>query len=212
MSRRPPVRPRLRRWVLVAAVAAATPAWTDGRAQRTGAFACPDGYTFTASMEDGRVWVFLPQKTVALDPAPAGRFAGDGVELAWNGDRATLVTADGEVRECRNDPERAAWEAAKLRGVDFRAVGGPPPWTVEIGARIELVTEDGTLYAFPLPPPETDRKRRTTRYQATGGGHTLVLELRGEPCEDPATGDRFEVRVTAILDGRKRVGCGRALH
>ncbi len=179
---------------------------------RTGVFLCADGFSFVARQEDDRAWVFLPSQTLGL-PRAGGRdrFSDGVVALVWEGDTARLEDPGGQVRRCRNAPGRAEWEDAKLRGVDFRAAGRKPAWFVEIGGRIVLGTGDGR-YAFPRPAPETDPAGRTARYRTAGGGHMLVLELRGEPCDDPGTGERFEVRVLATLDGREFSGCGRALH
>ena len=54
----------------------------------------------------------------------------------------------------------AIWEDAKLRGVDFRAVGNEPGWNLEISADGEMVfigNYGQTEYKFPTPEPSVAR-------------------------------------------------------
>lgn len=126
-----------------------------------------------------------------------------------------LETEDGARRNCRNNRARAIWEDAKLRGVDFRAVGNEPGWHMAIsaGGEIVFVGDYGqTRYRFPTPAPSVDRDARMTTYTAESEGHTLVVELEARRCLDTMSDEAFETTVTVALDGDTYRGCGKALH
>jgi membrane-bound inhibitor of C-type lysozyme len=181
-------------------------------------YECNDDYAFVARREGETIWLFLPGETLSLPHVEAGSGAkySDGKITFWSkGDRALLETEDGTRRECVNNRAKAIWEHAKLNGVDFRAVGNEPGWSMEIraGGSISLVTDYGQRqFDFPTPVPLEDRQARTTRYGIETPNHDLLIILEGRPCTDTMSGDQFETSVTVILDGRKLSGCGRPLH
>ncbi|HET8727046.1 MAG TPA: hypothetical protein VFO41_06005 [Alphaproteobacteria bacterium] len=105
------------------------------------------------------------------------------------------------------------WDRARLRGVDFRAIGQEPGWLVDIedGERITVLTDYGQSRTIvPAPAPETDGQARTTYFVATGT-HTLTVVLEDAPCQDVMSGEAFPVTVTMELDGQAYRGCGRYL-
>lgn len=187
-------------------------------AGRTGVFVCEDGTEFVAQTAGGRAWVFLPSGTRVLPrlgAPPTERFGDGEVTFTWEEESASLEAPGGGTLRCRNDRRRAVWEAAKLRGVDFRAVGNEPGWVLEIieQARIELTAEHGASHqSFELPAPLVDRESRVTTYRARDDEQELVLVIEGRRCTDTMSGEEFEVRVTVRWDGRTLRGCGRALH
>ncbi len=181
-------------------------------------FTCADGYEFVARVEGEEAWVFRSEGTDRLDAirAASGAKYASGALVFWTkGDEALLGSGDELHHECRNDPQRAVWEHAKLNGADFRAVGNEPGWNLEIleQSRIVLVSDYGAVrHEFPLPEPSADQDARTTRYRTRAEGHDLILVLRGEPCQDTMSGESFDTTVLVTLDGRELVGCGRPLH
>jgi putative lipoprotein len=107
---------------------------------------------------------------------------------------------------------RSIWEGARLRGVTFRGVGNEPGWSVEIeaGERIVLVTDYGqTRVEFALPEPQIAALSARTTYRAHSEAHELLLVIEPGGCQDSMSGEPFECRVTAVLDGREQRGCGR---
>nr|MBC8425860.1 MliC family protein [bacterium] len=107
----------------------------------TYAYDCDDGTQVVAHFENrsGRdeVVLFLPGRTVRLPvvPAASGAKYGDGETSWWvkGIDETRLGFAGAEPCLCRLNPARTRWEDAKLRGVDYRALGNEPGWILEIG-------------------------------------------------------------------------------
>ena len=158
----------------------------------------------------GRPYLFLPR--VSSDSGLER--AGDGVVVWTRGEQAGLEV-DGEVHaDCVRDARRSIWEDAKLRGVDFRAVGNEPGWSLEIDPeRIRLVADYGAReLSLPRPEPEVDAEGRRTTYRAQSRSTSLVVVLEGSGCTDTMSGERFETRVRVVLDGQTYQGCGRPLH
>ncbi len=174
---------------------------------------CNDGYRFVVSVESGKAWLFLPQQTVALkeDSHQRGLFSGEGVRFSFNGTHCLLERGERTL-ECRNRPEEAVWERAKLEGVDFRAVGNEPGWVLEIriGDEVSLLTDYGTKrLRFDYASPLVEGNR--TIYRLSNERDRLTVVLEGRPCKDPR-GERYETTVELLLDGERLKGCGMALH
>jgi len=181
-------------------------------------YECDPKYHFTAGIEGKKAWLFLPGQTVSLpelsSEAPATY--GDGAMLLRiQGEEAELETGDGKVLHCTNNRVKAIWEAAKLKGVDFRAMGNEPGWHLEITAssKIVFVADYGSaVYAFNTPEAVTDLQARTTSYTIQNDRHHLEVLLEGRRCHDTMSDEAFETTVTVTLDGQAYYGCGKPLH
>jgi uncharacterized membrane protein len=106
----------------------------------------------------------------------------------------------------------SVWHKAKLRGVAFRAIGQEPGWLLEItnGIEILLVLDYGqTRTRYPYVKPVVYQEERRTQYIVDEDA--LVVEIRGQTCQDTMSGEQFEVSVTIVLADRQLSGCGRAL-
>lgn len=122
---------------------------------------------------------------------------------------------------CRTAPpagpaagDPSPWEAARARGIDFRATGNEPGWFLELddGVQIVLVTDYGRRrYEMPAPEPEVDETARRVTFRAESRGNRLVLVLAPGPCEDTMSDETFDTTVTVTIDGETLHGCGRAL-
>jgi putative lipoprotein len=123
---------------------------------------------------------------------------------------APAVAEDGSFDEAAIN---SIWHEAKLRGVAFRAVGQEPGWLLEIIDRAEilLVLDYGeSRKSYPFVEPVVYQEERMTRYIIDEG--ELIIEIRGQHCEDVMSGEQFEVSVTIIMPDRRLAGCGRALY
>ncbi|WP_457597229.1 COG3650 family protein [Hydrogenimonas sp.] len=200
--------------VCAALLLAALSAW--GGAPKTLALVCDDGLRATVRHEKEGLWLFLPHQTVLLPFIDARRgprtYLGEGVRLRLEGEEATLWWR-GEHR-CRYDRKAAIWEDAKLRGVDFRAVGQEPPWILELSGQSATfyLGYDRRTYRFGRLRVVSNQKPPETRIEGESGGHRLRVTLTPGPCMDAMSGEPFETRVEIVFDGRKLSGCGRALH
>jgi len=180
-------------------------------------YRCPDGFMFTAAVRPYEAFVFLPKRTVWLTLAPSAsgaKFAGEGVVYWSKGDEAMLAVP-GETRQgCAVDWQATAWERAKFKGVQYRAVGNEPGWHLNIypGERIVFVTDYGkSRHVFPLMEPEVDQERLVTVYETSNGEHRLRVVIEGSECMDDMSGEAFSTRATVTFDGRTYRGCGRGL-
>ena len=181
-------------------------------------YECSDGFGFVASVQGEKAWLFLPGKTISLPHVPSAsgaKYSEDQITYWSKDDEALLTIGDEKHTGCKNNRALAIWEDAKLRGVDFRAVGNEPGWNLEIftGEKIVFVGNYGqTRYAFITPEPSIDQQTRTTIYNVQNDKHKLSVILKGSRCNDTMSGEAFETTVTVILDGKKYRGCGKALH
>lgn len=181
-------------------------------------YECTDGSTFVSRIEGETAWLFLPTGTISLPHIPSGSGTKytDGKTTFWSkGEEAMLEVGEGIRQNCRNNRVLAIWEDAKLRGVDFRAVGNEPGWNLEIsaGGSIVFIGDYGqTEYRFSTPDPVEDQDAGKTTYTVADGRHELVIVLEGRACMDTMSGESFETMVTVVLDGKELRGCGRALH
>jgi uncharacterized membrane protein len=191
---------------------------SDQGAPETYVYECSDGYRFTARIEEGRAWLFLPNQTVNLPLVHSGseaRYREGSITFQPKGDKSSLEIGEESHTDCTNNRAKAIWEDPKLRGVDFRARGNEPGWHMEITAseKILFVGDYGNnKYAFDSPEPSVDEQARTTTYKAQDAQHDLSILLEGRPCQDTMSGEPFDTTVTVILDGREYRGCGKALH
>lgn len=198
-----------------AAPPAADPPPDHGATDRT-VYRCADGYAFTVIPHDRGVSLMLPERTVELPPAPDAsgtRFEGEGIVFQTHGDDASLETPSATRTGCVGQPADGPWDSARLRGVDYRAVGQEPGWTLEIeeGAEIRFETDYGeTRAAAPAPTPQVDGARRT--YRARTATHEIVVQIDNTPCQDSMSGEPFPTTAAVWLDGREHQGCGRELR
>lgn len=106
------------------------------------------------------------------------------------------------------------WHEARVRGVDFRAIGQEPGWFLEIDddAAILFAYDYGTeRTSVPAPEPYRDESTGRITYRATTGPDELVIIIDVEPCFDTMSGEAFDRTVTVSLGAREYRGCGRVL-
>jgi len=198
-------------------ITAASRRQQDQTDARTYVYECSDGYGFVARIQREKVWLFLPEKTASLPHVPSGsgvKFS-EGQMTYWSkGDEALLEIGHEKHMDCKNNRAKAIWEDAKLRGVDFRAVGNEPGWNLEIIQRekIVFVGDYGQKrYEFINAGRSDDRQTRTTIYTVQNDQHQLSVTIVGSRCHDTMSGEAFESTVTVILDGQQYQGCGKTI-
>ncbi len=196
----------------------AAAARADSAQARTYAYACDDGFRFTARVASEAAWVHLPDTTARLPhvaAASGAKYEGAGLTYWSKGDSALVETPRGSHTGCAIDRRESIWADAALRGADFRAVGQEPGWHLEIarGDSITLVADYGERRVVtPAPEPHVDRQAGRTTYRAETEAHVLTVEIIEESCRDVMSGERFEATVAVTLDGQTYRGCGRALR
>jgi len=131
------------------------------------------------------------------------------------GQTATITIKGQKLKNCRNNPRVAVWEAAKLRGVSYRAIGQEPAWQLEIytGEKFVLVTDYGKCKtSLPWTEPLIDQEQRSTRYRTQEEGGSVEITITGVNCSDSMSGEKFASKVDVRLGDNTLKGCGRALH
>jgi len=177
-----------------------------------------DGFSFTVKVLDGELAVWLPLQfgkpylqLPRVRSASGAKYEKDGV-VVWLKGREALLEVNGKTyANCVVNVSKSIWEDAKLRGVDFRAVGNEPGWHLELtrGDNIVFIYnygQDTAWVATPEPVVDMDGKR------AVYHTNSLNVTVLGEPCQDSMSGEVFESQVTVTMDGKTFRGCGRALH
>lgn len=185
---------------------------------KTFVFECRDDYQFVASVEQEKVWLFLPGQSIALPvvaSAVGSKFQADDWLLSVDGDEATLQFGENSYAGCVNNRQLAIWEDAKLRGVDFRAVGNEPGWWLEISQQNRLYFSydygQQELTVEVSGPVEYPALRQSHYRGETGQGAVRVV-LEGAVCQDSMADESYETRVRITLGERLFQGCGKALH
>lgn len=180
-------------------------------------YTCNDGTRMTALFDADSVRLFLPGRSVMMRYISTGengaRYDRDGDVFVTHGENAILTQHGMPSRSCIGSKGPGPWELARLAGVDFRAVGHHPNWTLEMdqeGAIVLTGESVGGRATFPWSRPEHTDDRALWNSRSHGEMLTILVVKR--PCLDEETNEQFEATVTAILDNRTYQGCGRALE
>jgi uncharacterized membrane protein len=150
--------------------------------------------------------------TLTETPTPsAARYTNGTVTLSGL-DEYVRLEEPGAVYWCRKIPGEAPWHEASLRGIDFRAAGDDPAWSVEVDSGIGVEFGAGlgaarTVTRFPPAELKGDERRMTLSARSASHALTLVAEQR--VCQQ--AGNTMTLSVTVTLDGKTYSGCGRAL-
>jgi len=187
----------------------------------TSVFVCDapagDSFEFTVRLGPGELAVWLPWEfgrpylVLAEQAGDNGReFAEGDVLIRLRGQRADLFVGAERFSGCLRNAERSVWEHAKLSGVDFRATGSAPDWTLEIRDKRKIwlqVAVDGLdLQAM---AEEAEQRGNLGVYRAPTASGLLEVQIGGAPC---AVGGFDGTTVAVFLDGAMYSGCGRGLH
>jgi membrane-bound inhibitor of C-type lysozyme/uncharacterized membrane protein len=177
---------------------------------------CGDGHRYTVLIDDDAALLLLPDSARRLphEPAASGARYSDGEDLFWSKGTEALLIVDGvEHAGCVRNTVAAVWEDARIRGVDYRAVGNEPGWHLEIvesGQTVFVGDFGATRLEFATPSPTRDDdgslhfgwREGTERFEAT---------LREARCQDTMADIAYALTVTVEWNDRKLSGCGQAL-
>jgi len=175
------------------------------------------------TIDGDRGHLFSRQASQPIQQEPGTpAYAGDDVyylpdqppDLA-PGQTAEITIAGQKLANCKNNPRAAVWEAAKLRGVSYRAIGQEPAWVLEIDREkgFLLVTDYGqNKTQFPYAEAVSDAQQKTGRYSSELNGEPVEITITGKSCHDSMSGEAFGSQVEINWRGQTLRGCGRALH
>ncbi len=179
-------------------------------------FHCEQDFRFTVQVDSDTALLFLKQDTIVLEKSASGsgaKYVADGYLFWSKGDSAILGIGDRQYLLCANVPSTAVWQAAALRGIDFRATGNEPGWHLEMeyGEQVRLVTMYGEKsYTF-ITPDVTQPDKFPVEYFFSNGKDSLQVEILSTPCQDSMSGVEHPFTVLLNLNGNQLRGCGREL-
>jgi uncharacterized membrane protein len=175
----------------------------------------------TQTAESG-LHIWIPEPFVAryvllerVEATSGERYEHDGITARSKGDDAMFEIDEIRVTECELNRRESIWEAAKLSGVDFRAVGNEPGWVLEISERTKLLFRydyDASVIEATASDINPDPETRETVFMANTASGQLVITLKGQICSDTMSDESYETTVSIVLGDRGFLGCGRALH
>lgn len=172
---------------------------------------CDKGLRFVAEVNSDASWLFLPKQSVRT-VKEKGVYRSERVRFVPEEMNTTIVIGDVQYH-CQNSPEEAVWEAAKLQGVAFRALGNRPAWVLELLSDKELrfLTNFGRdIIRFKVI--ESYSEPNAAEYKLRSQHNTLFLRIEKRTCQETLTGERYESTVYLNFDGKELRGCGRALY
>lgn len=182
---------------------------------KTLVYECGD-YEFIARTGPGEIALYLPGDYLVLGQVRAAsgtKYEGDGVVFWSKGSSATLDLGSRILGSCELNQARVPWEEARRRGVDFRAIGQEPGWSLEVqhGGKMLFISGYGASRIL-LPTPEPDIEEDLVVYTVTTERHDMQVEITVEHCQDTMSGEVFENSVHISLDDKNYQGCGLALE
>ncbi len=173
------------------------------------------GIEFVARTMSDEMAVWFEGRHLILKRVPSAsgeKYESDDVVFWSKGDEA-FVELDNQLFEgCELAPKRVPWEDARRRGVDFRAVGNEPGWSVEIrhDSHILFVGQYGNERVL-MTEPVSSTEGEVSIYSASNGLNEMKVEIVDEPCTDTMAGDNFASQVTVTYAGKTYQGCGATL-
>jgi len=179
-------------------------------------YTCPGGFRFSARTDgdEARVDLGTRRLTLAREPAETGtRYADDETLLQVQGNQATIAV-DASIRSgCRGRDAADPWQAAALRGVDLRALGQEPGWSVEVveGEWLRIVQAGEADMLVARDPVRERTGSGATVYTGRAAGQRLRLRLTESGCTDSMSGESYPLTATLTLDERQLRGCARTL-
>ena len=174
-------------------------------------YSCGGDFQFGVRELSGVATIRLPMQTIALPrvrSATGVRYAGAAGELMKRGTTATLVIGTERHADCTGQTATSLDDAARMLGVEYRAVGREPNWSLEIdeGRYMRFLIDGSHAVHRPVLPPTGDASRRV--YVGSDGGGALEAILEARPCQQPGTTTPFPLTVTVTYNGLSHRGCG----
>lgn len=173
------------------------------------------GIEVIARVGPGEMALWLPDRYLVLSQvrAASGTRYEEGDVMFWSkGDDVLLEIGPERYTDCSLNRSRANWEDARRRGVDFRASGNEPGWTLEIteGRQLLYVGDYGASRVL-IETPEKTVVATGLSYRAVSGSDTVEVRVSDSPCTDSMQGTPFPATVELQVNGKFYQGCGMLL-
>ncbi|MBD9376648.1 YbaY family lipoprotein [Pseudoxanthomonas sp. PXM04] len=144
--------------------------------------------------------------------ASGARYADNAGNEFWTKGREGMLTLAGKDKlDCSQTETASPWDAARERGVAFRAVGNEPGWLVEVGA--------GKAPSLHAELDYGERKLDVASAEATANGFRgrtadgvdVALVATRKACQDDMSGQDFPATAELTVGDKTYRGCGRFL-
>ncbi len=174
------------------------------------------GIELLARVGPGEMALWLPDRYLVLSQvrAASGTRYEEGEVMFWTkGDEVLLELGSERYSDCVLNRQRAPWEDARRRGVDFRASGNEPGWHLEVkeGEQLLFVGDYGASRLL-LEAPEKTVDEAGIIYRAGSEGESVEVRVSDTACNDSMKGTAFPATVELQVNGRYYQGCGMALE
>ena len=188
----------------------------DGRPMaRTLVYECQGDVEFITRVGPGEMALWFEDRYLVLPQVRSGsgtRYEEADVVFWSKGEEAMLEVAGRSYRDCRLNPARAPWEDARRRGIDFRAIGNEPGWSLEIrGNESLLFVGDYGASKFLFNVLTRTGGSEQVLYEARQGDDYINVTVEENACADSMSGERSPFTVVVQLNDRRYPGCGRKL-
>ena len=193
------------------------PAAVPVAAEGTLVYACSDGYRFSVRVRGDSAALTLPGRDVLLPQvvtASGAKYQATDVVFWSRGAVADLADGVSTHRDCRASAASDPWDEARLRGIEFRAIGQEPGWVLELdaGHALRFAGDYGASRLFaPLPEAVFDEPG-VARYVVADGDSMFVVTVRPAGCQDVMSGEAFTHQASVRTRTGELRGCGRLLE
>ena len=199
----------------VVAPAAGDAGQQPGQDQNLRVYYCNNLAILTVRVFPDRAEITTPARSASLPRAAKGasfQFSNGTVSLSGLEDRIRLEEP-GITYWCQSLPAEVPWQSARLRGIDFRAAGSNPEWTLEVdtGVAVEFATGQGaSRVVAKFPSAAFTSTEKGTVLATKSGTRSLTAVSQKGVCEH--AGSTMTLSVSVTLDGKTYSGCGRNLE
>jgi putative lipoprotein len=178
----------------------------------TRVFTCAGDVRFSVREFGDVATVRYDMQTLALPrirTASGSRYGRGDSDFRIRGETATLAVGATRHTNCAGQTVTTPWDEARLLGVDYRAVGRDPTWSLEIddGRYIRFIVDGGSPVYLPAPQPSGDASRRV--YHPISDDQDLEVVVEEAPCRDVRGAETLPHTVKVTFNGFPYPGCGR---
>ncbi|WP_152032986.1 COG3650 family protein [Gallaecimonas mangrovi] len=174
---------------------------------RVKVFSCiGNNLVLEARAESGTVYIDKVAHAVeGSQRGDATLYQGKDLRLQVKGKEAVLHRGM-QNQACKLDSSATPWDAARIKGVGFRALGSEPGWVLEItNTELDLTSNYGQSHI--QAKARLRQQGDKTLYQSAD----FTAILSPGPCTDSMSGERFETRVEIKMPDATLQGCGNSL-
>lgn len=106
------------------------------------------------------------------------------------------------------------WEERRKQGIDFRAVGNEPSWSLDIDfdKMMTFKTLNGDSILTPIPQMQQDTTTKARVWNARVESGSLQVEMYPTGCVDDMSGEVFGYRVSVNYGDQSYSGCGNFIN